>query len=246
MVTERISGGSRANLERRARIHAALGEPARLAIVDTLMLGDASPGEIGHALGLPTNLVAHHVKVLTDAGLITRSRSEGDHRRTYLRLVPQTLALLTPTQLTAASRVLFVCIHNSARSQLAAALWTRRSPIPAASAGTQPADRVHPRAQKVARRHGLNLDRARTAHVTDVIDRDDLVIAVCDNAHEHLSVQPRLHWSVPDPAPADTDAAFESAYTDIAGRIDRLATALSTDDENNRRRPPDRPPPTST
>ena len=53
--------------EARARIHAALGDPARLAIVDALTLGDASPGEIAHDLGMPTNLVAHHVKVLTEA-----------------------------------------------------------------------------------------------------------------------------------------------------------------------------------
>ncbi len=69
------------SVERRARIHAALGDPARLAIVDTLGLGDASPGEIGHDLGLPTNLVAHHVKVLSEAGLVVRTRSEGDRRR---------------------------------------------------------------------------------------------------------------------------------------------------------------------
>jgi protein-tyrosine-phosphatase len=227
MAIERASGGIRPDVAKRARIHAALGDPARLAIVDTLTLGDASPGEIGNALRMPTNLVAHHVKVLADAGLVVRTRSEGDHRRTYLRLVPETLALLTPPPLPAAPRVVFVCTHNTARSQLAAALWTRRSRIPATSAGTDPADRVHPRALKVARRHGLNLGAARTADVADVIRRDDLVIAVCDNAHEHLTAQPRLHWSVPDPAPVDTDAAFEAAYTDIAGRIDRLAPVLT-------------------
>ena len=51
-------------LTRRARMHAALGEPARLAIVDRLLPGDASPGELGAALGLPTNLLAHHLRVL--------------------------------------------------------------------------------------------------------------------------------------------------------------------------------------
>jgi DNA-binding transcriptional ArsR family regulator len=66
------------SLIRRAKIHAALGDPARLAIVDALGLGDASPGEIADGLGMPTNLVAHHVKVLQDAGLVVRTRSEGD------------------------------------------------------------------------------------------------------------------------------------------------------------------------
>jgi ArsR family transcriptional regulator, arsenate/arsenite/antimonite-responsive transcriptional repressor / arsenate reductase (thioredoxin) len=36
-----------------------------------------------------------------------------------------------------------------------------------------------------------------------------------------------VHWSVPDPAPANTDAAFEAAYDELAGRIDRLAPLVS-------------------
>jgi protein-tyrosine-phosphatase len=104
----------------------------------------------------------------------------------------------------------------------------RRTGRPVASAGTHPAPRVHPRAISVAHRHGLTLDPAVTAHVDDVVGSDDLVIAVCDNAHENLAGRVRLHWSVPDPAPADTDAAFEAAFADIAARVDRLAPALRT------------------
>ncbi|MEV6929167.1 helix-turn-helix domain-containing protein [Dactylosporangium sp. NPDC051485] len=215
------------SVQRRARIHAALGDPARLAIVDTLTLGDASPGEIARALQLPTNLVAHHVNVLDDAGLLERGRSEGDRRRTYLRLRPDVLASLVPPPLRDVSRVVFVCTHNSARSQLAAALWSHRAAgIPAASAGTHPAARVNPRAVAVARRHGLVINATGTAHVADVVTEADLVVAVCDNAHEDLTdgVRPRLHWSVP--APEDTDAAFEAIFADLAARIDRLAPAL--------------------
>jgi protein-tyrosine-phosphatase len=209
-------------------VHAALGDPARLAIVDALTLGDASPGEIGADLGMPTNLVAHHLKVLREAGLIVRTRSEGDRRRTYLRLEPQALASLTPPHLQGAERVVFVCTHNSARSQLAAALWRDRIGGQVASAGTEPAPRVHPRAVKVAHRHGLTLDATGTAHVADVVHDGDLVIAVCDNAHEDMSgpARPRLHWSVPDPVRADTDEAFEAAFTDLAVRIDRIAPVV--------------------
>jgi protein-tyrosine-phosphatase len=221
--------GEVSSTEDRARVHAALGDPGRLSIVDMMILGDASPGEIGAALGMPTNLVAHHLNVLQDCGLLVRTRSEGDRRRTYVRLVPDTLASLMPAPLWAVARVAFVCTHNSARSQLAAALWTRHSPVPATSAGTEPAERIHARAVRVARRHGLALHRVRPVHVADVIRRDDLVVAVCDNAHESLGDQPqrRLHWSVPDPAAVDTDAAFETAYTDLAARINRLAPALT-------------------
>jgi protein-tyrosine-phosphatase len=218
----------RTPLQARARIHAALGDPARLAIVDTLTLGDASPSEVGHDLDMPTNLVAHHVKVLQEAGLVVRTRSEGDRRRTYLRLVPNVLASLAPPPLGAVERVVFVCTHNSARSQIAAALWRARVGGGVASAGTQPAARVHPRAVRIAHRHGLTLDPAATAHVDDVVGEGDLVIAVCDNAHEALSgpARRRLHWSVPDPVRVDTDNAFESAYSDLADRIERLSPSV--------------------
>lgn len=212
----------------RARRHAALGEPARLAIVDRLVLSDASPGEIGRELGVPSNLLAHHLKLLEQAGVIERSRSEGDHRRTYLRLRPKALADLAPVGRRATPRVMFVCTHNSARSQLAAALWARQSPVPVASAGTRPAARVHPRAAAVARSHGLSLRRARTARVGEVLHDDDLVVAVCDNAHEELGRQAadRLHWSIPDPTRVSTEDAFEHAFRDIAERIDRLAPVV--------------------
>ena len=55
------------SIERRAAVHAALGEPVRLAIVDRLGPGDASPGELAEAVGLASNLLAHHLKVLDEA-----------------------------------------------------------------------------------------------------------------------------------------------------------------------------------
>src|SRR5215468_5016072 len=85
------------SLAARARIHAALGDPARLAIADMLAVGDASPGEVGVRLAMPTNLVAHHLHVLADAGVIDRRQSEHDRRRSYLRLRPAAMsALRTP------------------------------------------------------------------------------------------------------------------------------------------------------
>ncbi len=210
----------------RARLHAALGEPARLAIVDRLLLGDASPSEVGGELDLPSNLLAHHLKLLERAGVVLRSRSEGDQRRTYLRLRPAALSGLIPAGLRQARRVVFVCSHNSARSQLAAALWAKRSTVPTASAGTHPAKAVHPLAKATARAHGLSLARARTQHVEQVVQPDDLVVAVCDNAHEELDLAGRLHWSVPDPAAIGTEDAFDSAFRDLADRVDRLVPAV--------------------
>jgi protein-tyrosine-phosphatase len=222
-------------LIRQARVHAALGEPARLAIVDRLLPGDASPGELGAELGLATNLLAHHLRVLQDAGVIRRVQSEGDRRRTYVQLLlddPVIRAVATPaatgwsaTEWSAAQRrVVFVCTHNSARSQLAAASWARVSQVPVACAGTHPAARVHPGAVAAGRRHGLRLGRARTAHLDQVLQPADLVVAVCDNAHEELDPElPRLHWSIPDPVRVGTDEAFDAAYDQINRRVHALA-----------------------
>lgn len=216
------------SVEVRARIHAALGDSARLAIVDALTSGDASPGEIGALLGMPTNLVAHHLKVLTEAGVIERTASEADRRRTYVKLRPHTLASLVTPALKPARRVVFVCTRNSARSQLAAALWQTLSVLPVASAGTDPAPKVNPRAVRTAKRHGLQMNPGATSHVDAVIRPEDLIIAVCDHAHETLPATiRRLHWAVPDPVPADTDAAFDAAYEDLADRVSRLGSVLS-------------------
>ena len=229
----------------RAKRHAALGEPARLAIVERLLLSDASPTELGRELSLPSNLVAHHLAQLEGVGLITRARSESDHRRTYVRLNPGALAGLVPVGVREAARVVFVCTANSARSPLAQALWTRRSRIPAASAGTEPAECVHPGAVKAARRHGLSLAGTRTRHIDQVLRPGDLVVAVCDHAHEHARTRttPWLHWAVPDPAPVGTDAAFDAAVRELTDRIDRLASAVHpfpADDgaDDDRRLPP--------
>jgi ArsR family transcriptional regulator, arsenate/arsenite/antimonite-responsive transcriptional repressor / arsenate reductase (thioredoxin) len=220
----------------RAAVYAALGDPTRLAVVDALALGDRSPGELADALGLPSNLLAHHLRLLAQVGVVERGRSEADRRRTYVRLVASAVpavavpALVVPA--VTAPRVVFVCTHNSARSQLASALWSRRSRLPVASAGTHPARRVHRRAVTVARKHGLALDRARTADVTDVVRPDDLVVAVCDKAYEELGAP--VHWSVPDPVSVDTAAAFERAFTDIERRVDRLAAALDRQPDERR------------
>ena len=219
------------NLDSRAAVFAALGEPVRLALVDRLVAGDASPGELAAAVGLGSNLLAHHLRVLEDAGIIRRVRSEGDRRRSYVQLrldQPTVWAAAVsgrmPNNLLTGPRMLFVCTANSARSQLAAAIWNHLSTIPATSAGTHPGRRIHPRAVAVANRHGLRIERDHPESLDHVLQDDDLIVAVCDNAHEELGHSlPRLHWSIPDPVPLDTNAAFERAYTDLNRRVHHLA-----------------------
>ncbi len=65
----------------RAAVHAALGDPGRLAIVDALAFEDVSPSWLQASLGMVSNLLAHHVGVLEGVGVVRRLRSEGDRRR---------------------------------------------------------------------------------------------------------------------------------------------------------------------
>lgn len=217
----------RSDLEVRAARHAALADPVRLRIVDLLSLGDRSPRELQDALGAASNLIAHHLGVLEREGMIVRTRSEGDKRRSYVHLAPDAASGLGPSATAAARRVLFVCTGNSARSQLAAAIWATRSSIPATSAGTKPASAIAAGAVAAAERHGLTLQGAPPRHVDDVAAETDFIVTVCDSAHEALAGTDALHWSVPAPGSAGTDGAYDTAFDDLATRIDALAGRLT-------------------
>ncbi|MGH3348003.1 MAG: helix-turn-helix domain-containing protein [Nocardioides sp.] len=208
--------------------YAALSDLVRLRIVDHLELGDASPSELQTLVGCTSNLLAHHLGVLERASLVTRHRSEADRRRTYLQLVPGVLDGLQRREVVPVSRVVFVCTANSARSQLAAALWAGASQVPVTSAGTHPAAKVAPGAARTARKHGLRLTQPAPQQVADVRTATDFVIAVCDNAYEALGRDTvQVHWSVPDPVRVGTAAAFDSAHDDLATRVARLAPRLT-------------------
>lgn len=218
-------------LAHRARVHRALADVTRLQIVDRLSFSDASASELGAALDVPSNLLAHHLKVLASAGLIARRRSEGDGRRSYLTLdrdvgaraaEPATSSPLLPRPL----RVLFVCTANTARSHLAAALWRQASPIRTASAGTHPGDRINPAAAATADRHGLSMPDVAPRLLEQTLRDGDLVVTVCDRAHEELDGADWAHWSIPDPVRDDTMAAYEQALAQIAARVASLAPRL--------------------
>lgn len=211
-------------LIRRAAAHAALGEPVRLAIVEELVVTDRSPKELGDRFGVAPNLLAHHLRSLEQAGLIERFASAGDQRRRYVRLDRRTLHELgvVAVRPRPRGRMLFVCTHNSARSQLAAALWRLHTGDEAESAGTSPATAVHPGAVAAARRAGLDLDAAVPRHLSQSASADQ-VVAVCDLAHEQLPPDAsRWHWSVPDPVDRGTRQAFDAALSDLDTRIRAL------------------------
>jgi protein-tyrosine-phosphatase len=213
----------------RVRIHRALADRHRLEIVDALTLGDRTPQELSELAEIPTNLMAHHLQVLEEAGLIDRHVSNGDKRRRYVVLKPERLSQIVPNIAVPAGCVLFVCTHNSARSQFAAALWRARTGGQADCAGTDPAPRVDPIAIATAEHFGVDLSSA-VPKGYDALDASPaLVVFVCDRAREAgLSYDvPSLHWSVPDPAPDGRSAAFTESFADISSRIERLAVALA-------------------
>lgn len=216
-------------LQHRVAVYAALADPTRLQVVDLLTVGDAASSELSARLGTPSNLLAHHLGILEGAGVIERRRSEGDRRRSYWHLVPATVGSFAGPALETPGRVVFVCTANTARSHLAAALWRAASDIPATSAGTHPGDRVARGAVATAGRHDLALPDVRPQHLDDIGPApagDDLVVTVCDRAHEELGTASRVHWSVPDPVSAGTRAAFDRAHDELAARVGLLAPLL--------------------
>jgi protein-tyrosine-phosphatase len=209
-----------AGLLARAAVHAALGEPARLAIVEELATSDRSPRELADRLVIPSNLLAHHLEVLEHTGLIARAASAGDGRRKYVRLLRGPIAELRTTgRRSPRGEMLFLCTHNSARSQLAAAMWTARTGSRASSAGTQPAARVHRSAVAAARRAGLSLADAVPVQINEIPSTAQ-VVTVCDLVHEELEPGPDWwHWSIPDPVATGTPAAFDAVVAELDARI---------------------------
>jgi protein-tyrosine-phosphatase/DNA-binding transcriptional ArsR family regulator len=229
MNTERSAHLDRLDVVDRARILSALGDPHRLGVVDLLQVQDLSPDSLAGTLGIPGNLLAHHLKTLEAAGIVTREHSQNDKRRTYVRLVAGALDGLLPEQAEmTAARVVFVCTHNSARSVLADALWRDASDVPSTSAGTHPAARINPRAEKAAKRNGLTIAQKTPQSIDDVLLPEDVIVSVCDSVNEELGPRPNahIHWSVPDPARIGTDAAFRDTVDELRERVDQLVPIM--------------------
>ena len=106
-------------------------------------------------------------------------------------------------------KVLFICVHNSARSQIAAALLNKRcgESFEANSAGLEPG-KLNPLAVSVLQEIGTDISKNKTQAVFDVFKSGELfayVITVCDESEAEAcpifpGVTTRLHWSFPDPS----------------------------------------------
>lgn len=126
--------------------------------------------------------------------------------------------------------VLFICTHNSARSQMAEGLLNHLfgDRYQAFSAGTEKT-RLQPLAVEAMKRIGIDISHHRSKTVDHFVGREfDLVITVCDRAKEACPYIPtrkrRLHWSFEDPSAArgsqeERMAVFEKVRDEIRERI---------------------------
>ncbi|MBX6763083.1 MAG: arsenate reductase ArsC [Rubrobacteraceae bacterium] len=129
-------------------------------------------------------------------------------------------------------RALFVCTHNSARSQMAEGFLRHLAGerFEAMSAGTE-ATEVRPEAVEVMREVGVDISRQESKTLERYLGEPfDYVITVCDQANEACPVFPgagkRLHWSFPDPSAArggeeERLAVFREVRDKIRERIER-------------------------
>jgi protein-tyrosine-phosphatase/DNA-binding transcriptional ArsR family regulator len=209
------------SIESRARRFAALGDPRRLAIAESLVASHRTPGELIELTGLSSSLLAHHLDILETADVIIRRDGTSDKRKRFIALHDDARALMQPVKLR--GPVLFVCTHNSARSQLASAIWHAETGELADSAGTHPAKAVHPLAVAVAADHGLDLTGTSPRLINPSELHRSTVITVCDQAHDEIPHPlDRFHWSIPDPVTSGKSRDFEQVFDQLSSIINQL------------------------
>jgi protein-tyrosine-phosphatase len=102
------------------------------------------------------------------------------------------------------ARVLFVCLHNAGRSQMSQALFERAGgeAHTAVSAGTTPAEHVHPEVVEVMRELGIDLSGRRPQLFTrELAEQADLIVTMgCGDECPYIPGKRYLDWDLPDPA----------------------------------------------
>ncbi|HEX6303346.1 MAG TPA: metalloregulator ArsR/SmtB family transcription factor [Anaerolineales bacterium] len=202
-----------------------LGHEIRWRLLEALSVTDLHVQEMVEAVNQPQNLVSYHLRKLHDHGLIDEHRSIADSREVYYSI---NLDQITDLYLTSGQalhpavcgerlsmdrlkeleekvRVLFLCTHNSARSQIAEGILRAHSNgmVEVFSAGTEPGQ-VHPMAIHAMAEIGIDIGDQHSKSLDEFIgQRFDYIITVCDRARENCPVFPGdpvlIHWSFPDP-----------------------------------------------
>jgi arsenate reductase len=124
---------------------------------------------------------------------------------------------------------LFVCLHNAGRSQMSAALFERAAGgrHRALSAGTTPADRVHPEVVEAMREVGIDLAARVPRRLTrELADQADVVVTMgCGDECPYIPGKRYVDWDLPDPKGRPIDEV-RATRDEIAGRVEALVTEL--------------------
>lgn len=212
-----------ADLEQPPQLINLLASPLRWGMLRALTASDLQVNELVEQLRQPMNLVSYHLKKMREAGLVETRRSEADARDIYYsldlnrlyRLYVETGTALHPALSGPAlpdhiaalehKRILFVCTHNSARSQMAEGLLRHLSQgrLDTFSAGSHPTE-IHPDAIRTMDALGIDIRGQRAKPLADFEgQRFDTIITVCDRAREVCPTFPGagrpVHWGFPDP-----------------------------------------------
>ena len=224
-----------------------LAHPIRWRLVKALTISDRKVQELVETLAQPYNLVSYHLKLLRQAEIVELRKSDADSRDLYYSLKIDKLqedyqnvvhAIHPAWVLKGAGqapvhipprRVLFLCTHNSARSQIAEGFLRQLggNNYRVASAGNRPRP-IHPETLAVMKEFGVDVSHQYSKHITDLQDESfDEVITVCDQVREacpnYEFCNPTIHWSIPDPAeisdPVERRVAFARTAHEIERRI---------------------------
>jgi ArsR family transcriptional regulator, arsenate/arsenite/antimonite-responsive transcriptional repressor / arsenate reductase (thioredoxin) len=235
-----------------------LAHEVRWHLLRALALSDYRVQELVELVGRPLNLVSYHLKQLRIHQLVSERRSSADARDVYYHLDLgrlQTLYIASGGALHPAitasttryetsvqdgelptARILFLCTHNSARSQMAEGIARSlgKGHIEALSAGTVPST-VHPDAIRAMADIGIDISHETSKHMDQFVGQSfDYVITVCDRIRESCPVFPNdpenIHWSFPDPSaiddPHERSQQFQTIARELTARIGYLLTFI--------------------
>jgi protein-tyrosine-phosphatase len=236
-----------------------LGHEVRWNILTLLARSDYCNQELVQTLKQPQNLLSYHVGLLREQNLVTERRSIADERTIYYHLNLDIFRSLyfasgdalhpafdqpgtTPREEVVSSlgrpvRVLFLCTHNSARSQMAEGILRHLSAgrVEAFSAGSQPLP-VHPLAVKALATLGIDISQQLSKHLDQMKTQPfDYIVTVCDRVRESCPTFPddpeRIHWSILDPVDvqgSETEQyrAFEQVALELMTRIRYLVILI--------------------
>jgi arsenate reductase len=129
----------------------------------------------------------------------------------------------------AMARVLFVCLQNAGRSQISQALFERAANglHQADSAGTTPAERVHPEVVEVMREVGVDLaDREPQTLTRELAEQADVVVTMgCGDACPYIPGKSYIDWDLPDPSGRPVEEV-RALRDEIGERVEALVDEL--------------------